>query len=214
VDGTQNRGIIAFEPLDLERTRITLTMEYEPEGLLERAGDALGIPSSQVEGDLKRFRDFIERRERENGGWDGQRVEDDLSGSLGASSTGERPTEVKNGDRTLGHKARYTSPLSTDTEEFFLTTDDEGTLRMKPEDDRLPVSTEPETEFFPDSTPIAPVRAVAENHSKFYRDGEVLAPTHQQIAQRAYELYVARGRVDGYAREDWLEAERQLSVSK
>ena len=53
VDGAQNRGMIAFEPMDNERTRITLTMEYEPEGFLERAGDALGIPSSQVEGDLK-----------------------------------------------------------------------------------------------------------------------------------------------------------------
>lgn len=72
VDGTQNRGMIAFEPVDHERTRITLTIEYEPEGFLERAGDALGIPSSQVEGDLKRFRDFIEKRETETGRWRGR----------------------------------------------------------------------------------------------------------------------------------------------
>ena len=63
VDGTKNRGIVAFEPLDFEGTRITLTLEYQPEGILEKAGNALGIPSSQVEGDLKRFRDFIEQKE-------------------------------------------------------------------------------------------------------------------------------------------------------
>jgi DUF2934 family protein len=30
------------------------------------------------------------------------------------------------------------------------------------------------------------------------------------IAVRAYEIYVARGRADGSDREDWLQAEREL----
>ena len=33
----------------------------------------------------------------------------------------------------------------------------------------------------------------------------------QDIAQRAYALYIARGSEDGHDIEDWLEAERQLS---
>jgi hypothetical protein len=44
-----------------------------------------------------------------------------------------------------------------------------------------------------------------------YRDARVLSPTHGQIAERAYELFLARGRVHGYEREDWLEAEKQLT---
>jgi hypothetical protein len=36
------------------------------------------------------------------------------------------------------------------------------------------------------------------------------APTTEQIAQRAYEIYQARGGTDGQDIEDWLEAERQL----
>jgi uncharacterized protein (TIGR02271 family) len=47
-------------------------MDYEPEGMLEKAGDALGIPSGRVEGDLKRFRDYIESRGAETGGWRGE----------------------------------------------------------------------------------------------------------------------------------------------
>lgn len=31
-----------------------------------------------------------------------------------------------------------------------------------------------------------------------------------RIAVRAYELYVGRGRRDGYAEEDWLHAEREI----
>jgi len=35
-------------------------------------------------------------------------------------------------------------------------------------------------------------------------------PTHAQIEQRAYRLYVARGYEDGLDMEDWLAAEQQL----
>ena len=36
------------------------------------------------------------------------------------------------------------------------------------------------------------------------------APADEEIAQRAYELYLARGGTDGHDLEDWLEARRQL----
>jgi uncharacterized membrane protein len=62
VDGVQSSGMVTFESLDLERTRITLALEYEPDGFVEKAGDAIGIPSGQVERDLQRFKDFIEKR--------------------------------------------------------------------------------------------------------------------------------------------------------
>jgi hypothetical protein len=32
----------------------------------------------------------------------------------------------------------------------------------------------------------------------------------ERVAQRAYELYLERGRGDGQAMEDWLSAEREL----
>ena len=35
-------------------------------------------------------------------------------------------------------------------------------------------------------------------------------PTKDEVAQRAYELFLSRGRTDGRNVEDWLEAERQL----
>lgn len=39
-------------------------------------------------------------------------------------------------------------------------------------------------------------------------------PERQRIAARAYELYLARGRSDGFADEDWYAAERELSVDR
>jgi hypothetical protein len=35
-------------------------------------------------------------------------------------------------------------------------------------------------------------------------------PTHDEVAKRAYERFLARGATDGRAGEDWLEAEREL----
>jgi hypothetical protein len=37
-------------------------------------------------------------------------------------------------------------------------------------------------------------------------------PTNDEIARRAYELFEQRGRVDGHDREDWFQAERELTA--
>jgi hypothetical protein len=37
------------------------------------------------------------------------------------------------------------------------------------------------------------------------------APTHEEIATRSYELFLARGGEPGHAEEDWLTAEAELS---
>jgi hypothetical protein len=42
-------------------------------------------------------------------------------------------------------------------------------------------------------------------------DTTIGSPDHERIAVRAYELYLARGGVDGQAEEDWLTAEQELS---
>lgn len=70
--GAQNAGIVTFQPLGADSTKIMLTIEYEPEGAVERAGDWLGIVSKRVEGDLHRFKEFIESRGRETGAWRGR----------------------------------------------------------------------------------------------------------------------------------------------
>jgi hypothetical protein len=72
IDGSPNAGTITFNALDSDTTLVNAEIEYEPEGLLEKTGDVLGIPSGRIEGDLKRFRDYIEERGRETGGWRGQ----------------------------------------------------------------------------------------------------------------------------------------------
>ena len=69
VSGTPNGGIVSFQPLGDTMCRVHLRMDYEPEGVLESAGDFLGVVDRQVKGDLERFKRFIESRGQETGGW-------------------------------------------------------------------------------------------------------------------------------------------------
>jgi hypothetical protein len=209
-DGTQNRGMIAFEALDPERTRVTLTMEYEPEGFLERAGDVLGVPSGQVEGDLKRFRDFIEKRKMETGSWRGEIANGEAVNSAGITSRPDDPLGVMNGNESIEMERREARPLVTEAGGTPLSADERGT-EVSPVEAilSLPVA-ESASESLMETTPLPEERAIAEE-SQFYREAGVLAPAHEQIAERAHALYVARGRTFGYALEDWLEAEKQLS---
>jgi phosphoserine phosphatase RsbU/P len=52
-------------------TRVALAMEFVPEGLAEKVADATNLVERRVEGDLKRFKQYIESRGTETGGWRG-----------------------------------------------------------------------------------------------------------------------------------------------
>jgi uncharacterized membrane protein len=70
--GAENAGVVTFHYLEPQKTRVTLQMKYEPEGAIENMGDALGFVKGRVEGDLKRFKAFIEENGRETGAWRGE----------------------------------------------------------------------------------------------------------------------------------------------
>jgi hypothetical protein len=50
---------------------VIVQLDYEPRGITEKVADALGVVSRRVEGDLERFKDFIETRGHETGSWRG-----------------------------------------------------------------------------------------------------------------------------------------------
>ena len=67
--GAPNSGLVRFQPLSDNETRIRLQIEYEPEGVVETVGDALGVVERRIEGDLERFKQFAEAGGNEAGGW-------------------------------------------------------------------------------------------------------------------------------------------------
>jgi uncharacterized membrane protein len=70
-EGATNAGAVTFEDVGGGQTRVNLSLEYEPEGLMENVGDKLNIVENRAEGDLVRFKEFIESEPSETGAWRG-----------------------------------------------------------------------------------------------------------------------------------------------
>lgn len=66
--GPTHAGAVHFVP-DGAGTLVTLELEWEPGGFVEKAGAALGVDNLQVERDLRRFAEFIEERGTPTGAW-------------------------------------------------------------------------------------------------------------------------------------------------
>ena len=70
--GAKNGGMVTFSPVSENKSKLNLRLEYEPEGAVEKTGDTIGVVSGRVEGDLQRFKDFIESSGQETGAWRGK----------------------------------------------------------------------------------------------------------------------------------------------
>ena len=70
-EGATNAGEVTFEDVGGGQTSVHLSLEYEPEGLVEKVGDKLNVVENQAEGDLDRFKAFIEAEGYASGAWRG-----------------------------------------------------------------------------------------------------------------------------------------------
>jgi len=70
-EGATNAGAVTFEDVGGGQTSVHLSLEYEPEGLLEKVGDKLNVVENQAEADLDRFKAFIEAEGYATGAWRG-----------------------------------------------------------------------------------------------------------------------------------------------
>ena len=71
-EGATNAGAVYFIAAGPTRTQVTLELEYAPEGLVEKVGDALNLIERQAQSDLEKFKEFIEGRGAESGSWRGE----------------------------------------------------------------------------------------------------------------------------------------------
>jgi uncharacterized membrane protein len=72
VDGKDNAGVVTFHRVDDNTTRMMVQLDFMPEGILEKLGDAAGISDRRVAGDLERFKELVERQGSESGAWRGE----------------------------------------------------------------------------------------------------------------------------------------------
>jgi uncharacterized membrane protein len=76
--GNRQGGVVNFHRVSDDETRVLVSMDYEPEGVVESVGSALDLDSRRVRADLKRFKEMIEARGNESGAWRGSVDQDDV----------------------------------------------------------------------------------------------------------------------------------------
>ena len=69
--GPDHAGVVTFHRLSDAETRVTVQLDWTPEGVVEKAGDLLQLDERRVKGDLARFKEFVESRGVETGAWRG-----------------------------------------------------------------------------------------------------------------------------------------------
>ena len=91
--GATNAGAVRFDPAGASSTVVHLTLEYEPEGVIEQVGDKLGIVERQVRGDLERFKKLVEDQGYASGAWRGG-----INEGVGVGTPGVESAAASQGD--------------------------------------------------------------------------------------------------------------------
>jgi uncharacterized membrane protein len=76
VEGPDHGGVVTFHRVGDAETRVMLQLETEPQGVVEKAGEALGLVGHQAKSDLERFKQYIENRGGAEGAWRGEVPQD------------------------------------------------------------------------------------------------------------------------------------------
>ncbi|HEX2856089.1 MAG TPA: SRPBCC family protein [Propionibacteriaceae bacterium] len=70
-DGPSQAGVVTFHRLSDDATRVRLQLEWEPQGVTEKAGAMLQLDDAQVAVSLEKFKRLIESNGFESGAWRG-----------------------------------------------------------------------------------------------------------------------------------------------
>jgi len=69
--GVPNGGVATFHKISDTTCRVTVQMDYQPEGAMEKLGDAFGAVRMELRGNLQKFKEMLESRGKETGAWRG-----------------------------------------------------------------------------------------------------------------------------------------------
>lgn len=70
--GVSHKGIVSFHKIDTNLTRVMVTLEFEPTGMVEKMASGLRFVKRAVEADLARFKAYVEMREARGLEYDAQ----------------------------------------------------------------------------------------------------------------------------------------------
>lgn len=112
-EGLSHTGVATFHKLAPRLTRIELTLDIEPDSLLEKAGRGMRFTKRAARGDLHRFKAFAELEEEADDGWRGtieggevkRKTDRKSSGSRSSSRSRKSSGSNSRGSRKSGSRS-------------------------------------------------------------------------------------------------------------
>ncbi len=101
-EGLAHTGVVTFHKLADRLTRVEVSLDFEPHGMLEKMGRGMRFAKRAVRADLHRFKALVELEEEAEGGWRGTIEEGKLKRRTERRSSGSRSrrrAQSKNGSR-------------------------------------------------------------------------------------------------------------------
>ena len=181
-EGATNAGAVHFRAAGPDTTVVQLVLEYAPEGLVEKVGDALNIVEKQAEGDLERFKAFIEDAGYATGAWRGAVSEGAGVGTPGveaaAASEGDSGKAGVSAKAVVAGAAAVVGGLAA-----------AAALSGSDEEQEQPVATTPPAPVTPVETvtPIAPVETVTPVAPVTPADPDLVG-VHDPVARDAIDV--------------------------
>jgi uncharacterized membrane protein len=71
IGGEDHAGVVTFHRIADDQTRVSVQLDWKPEGLVEKVGALLQVDDIQIDRDLHRFKELIESNGFETGAWRG-----------------------------------------------------------------------------------------------------------------------------------------------
>ncbi len=71
IGGETHAGVVTFHRIADDQTRISVQLDWKPEGIVEKVGALLQVDDIQIDRDLHRFKELIESNGFETGAWRG-----------------------------------------------------------------------------------------------------------------------------------------------
>jgi uncharacterized membrane protein len=117
-DGFAHTGVVTFHQLDDRLTHLEVTMDVEPDSLVEKAARGMRFVKRAVRGDLHRFKAYVELKGKAEGGWrgtieDGKVKRKKSSSTSSGTRSGGRSRQSRNGSRSSGRSRSSSARAKT-----------------------------------------------------------------------------------------------------
>jgi uncharacterized membrane protein len=111
-EGLAHTGVVTFHKLSDRLTRIELTVDVEPHGLIEKAGRGMRFSKRAIRGDLHRFKAHAELNDEDEGGWRGTIEDGQVKSKTERRSSGSRRRQSSNGSKPSSGRSRASNGKS------------------------------------------------------------------------------------------------------